>query len=128
MEVGQRRAAPLNGHARATARILAALRAYGSMPCVLALRVLDEAELRDCTEAQLGISGVCAARASAPVWRRFLIAHFERQAIELAFDADVLRATVPRRRRVVAARAGVPKSPSPSAAAESRQPSADVQR
>jgi hypothetical protein len=92
VDILRRRPLPANGCARALARIHPVLAELDCAPCRLALTSADELDLRDCTEAQLGISGVCAARAPMLVWRRFLIAHFERYLVEATFGADVLHA------------------------------------
>lgn len=93
MQITRRRSAPAtNGYARAAKRIEDALGNAGSSGAHITLTRIDEEELRDCVEQQLGIAGVCAARASTAAWRRFLIAHFQRLGVVVAFDGTALSA------------------------------------
>jgi hypothetical protein len=82
-----------NGFARAKARIDAALAQCHGLGPQLRLTVMEEEEMRDCTQAQLGMDGVCAGRAPTRIWRTFLMAYFARRNIALAFDARVLTAS-----------------------------------
>jgi hypothetical protein len=90
MEIIRRRPVSSNACARALTRIHRTLAALDCIPCHVCLTTLDEAELRDCTEAQLGIAGVLAAREGRGIWRRFLVAHFQRYLVEPAFDSPTL--------------------------------------
>jgi len=84
-----------NGYARASGRIHQAIESYGEVtgvrPHHVFLSPIEELDLRDLTERQAGPEGLCASRAPTPSWRAFLMHHFNRERIEVHFDAPQLR-------------------------------------